>query len=225
MNNQSIAETLQEIWAQLPEGVRLVAVSKFHPAEMIQQAYDAGQRTFGESRVQELCAKAAVLPQDVDWHFIGHLQRNKVKDVVGRAHLIHSVDSLRLLQAIDREAEKADCTARCLLELHVAQEETKFGFSPEELLQLLGEGEWQMLRHMRLCGLMCMASNTDDERRISSDFRLARKTMDEAKRQFFADDDAFCELSMGMSHDWHLAVAEGSTLIRIGTQIFGERAY
>jgi len=218
-----IAERLREIWAELPEGVRLVAVSKFHPAEALQEAYDAGQRIFGESRVQELTAKRLALPADIKWHFIGHLQRNKVRQIAGFVSLIHSCDSVELLREIDRQGALAGRRIDCLLELHVAQEESKFGFSEEALTAFLEAGEWRSMQHVRICGLMCMASLTDDEAQIRREFRSARRCFEQARERYFAGSEAFCELSMGMSHDYALAVEEGSTLVRIGTSIFGER--
>jgi len=221
-----IAEKLREVKATLPEGVRLVAVSKYHPVEALQEAYRAGQRVFGESHVQELVAKEAVLPRDIEWHFIGHLQTNKVKYLAPFVSLIHAVDSLKLLREIDRQAERCGRPAiRCLLQLHVAREETKFGFTPDELRQMLDDGAWRELRHVTLAGLMCMATNTDDEQLIASEFALAKGMFDELKATYFPADSEFCELSMGMSGDYPLAVQHGSTLVRIGSMIFGERDY
>lgn len=222
-----IADEIHRITEALPPGVRLVAVSKFHPSEAIREAYAAGQRIFGESHAQELTRKHAELSElhDVEWHFIGHLQTNKVKAVVPYATLIHAIDSPRLLAEVSKQALKAGKVVRCLLQLHVAQEETKFGFSPAEACQYLEEGEWRSLEGIQLSGIMAMASNTDDTRRIRDDFHRVRNFFEEARRDFFADDDAFCELSMGMSDDWPIAVDEGSTLIRIGTRIFGARQY
>lgn len=220
-----IEERLKEVIRLLPEGVRLVAVSKFHPVEELMEAYEAGQRIFGENHAQELAAKAAVMPQDIQWHFIGHLQTNKVKQIVPFVSLIHSVDSLRLLREIDKQAKRAERCIDCLLQLHVAQEETKFGFAPEELLKMLEEGEWRSLDHVRLCGIMCMATNTDDVTEIRREFQLAHRTFDEAKQRFFKDDEHFCERSMGMSDDFPIAIEEGATLVRIGTRIFGQRIY
>lgn len=221
----SLSERLQDVWHDLPEGVRLVAVSKFHPVEQVMEAYDAGQRIFGENHAQELAAKAAVLPDDIEWHFIGHLQTNKVRMIAPYVSLIHSVDSLRLLREINKQAQKNGRLLRCLLQLHVAQEETKFGFTPEEVLQMLAEGEWKSLENIRLCGIMCMATNTDDTAQIHREFKLAHDTFLEAKQRFFANDDMFCEQSMGMSDDYPIAISEGATLVRIGTRIFGPRNY
>ena len=220
-----VIERINSIKQSLPEGVRLVAVSKYHPIEMIQEAYDGGQRIFGESHVQELVQKYEALPKDIEWHFIGHLQTNKVKYLAPYVSLIHAVDSKKLLREINKQAEKAGRTIRCLLELHVAQEESKYGFTPDELLALLNEGEWRQLTHVQICGLMTMATFTDDETQIRREFQLAKQTFDRAKAEYFHDEPSFCELSMGMSHDYPIAIEEGATLVRIGTMIFGERNY
>jgi hypothetical protein len=220
-----IAEALAEINSQLPAGVRLVAVSKFHPAEAITEAYAAGQRCFGESRVQEILEKQKTLPDDIVWHFIGHLQTNKVKQIVGRADMIESVDSPRLLALINKESLAKGVVTNVLLQVHVAREETKFGFFPEELAQYLEAGEWREMKNVRICGVMGMASNTDDEERVNADFAAIRQTFDDIKATYGADLPDFKEVSMGMSHDWKLAVKHGSTLVRIGSFIFGERDY
>lgn len=220
-----IAERIHALTSQLPQGVRLVAISKFHPAEAIAEAYAAGQRIFGESRVQELQAKHEALPKDIEWHFIGHLQTNKVKYIVPYVSLIHGIDSFRLLAEVDRQAERVGRTVGCLLQMHIAREETKFGFSFEECRQLLQEGEWRQLHHVRLCGMMGMATNTDNMQQVEEEFRSLATFFHEVKTTWFAADEAFCELSMGMSHDYPQAIAAGSTLIRVGTYIFGERNY
>lgn len=220
-----IGERIKEIRNELPEGVRLVAVSKFHPNEAIEEAYRAGQRIFGESKVQEMTAKYESLPKDIEWHFIGHLQTNKVKYIVPYVALIHGIDSYKLLAEVDKQAAKAGRRVNCLLQLHIAREETKFGFSFDECLQMLAEGQWRQLQHIRLCGLMGMATNTDNVEQIKEEFRSLSNFFREVKSTWFADDDAFCELSMGMSHDYHEAIAEGSTLVRVGSKIFGERIY
>ncbi|MBO4906709.1 MAG: YggS family pyridoxal phosphate-dependent enzyme [Bacteroidaceae bacterium] len=220
-----IADQIARITSELPANCRLVAVSKFHPAEALMEAYSAGQRIFGESHVQELQAKHEALPSDIEWHFIGHLQTNKVKYIAPYVSLIHAVDTPKLLQEIEKQGAKVGRRISCLLELHVAEEESKYGFSPEECLEYLASGEWRQLAHVQIAGLMCMATNTDDESRIDRDFELARHTFDEARNRFFPDDPAFCELSMGMSHDYKLALRHGATLVRIGTTIFGERVY
>ena len=220
-----IAERIHALTSQLPQGVRLVAISKFHPAEAIAEAYAAGQRLFGESRVQELQAKHEALPKDIEWHFIGHLQTNKVKYIVPYVSLIHGIDSFRLLAEVDRQAERVGRTVGCLLQMHIAREETKFGFSFEECRQLLQEGEWRQLHHVRLRGMMGMATNTDNMQQVEEEFRSLATFFHEVKTTWFAADGAFCELSMGMSHDYPQAIAAGSTLIRVGTYIFGERNY
>lgn len=220
-----IAENLGKILSEMPSGVRLVAVSKFHPAEAVMEAYDAGQRIFGESRVQELLAKEPVLPSDIQWHFIGHLQTNKVRQLVGHVSLIESVDSERLLDLIDRESEKAGVVSRVLMQVHVAREETKFGFYPEELLEYFSSRRFENLKATHICGIMGMASNTDDITRVRADFKAIADVF-----HAVADDGdlglrGFDILSMGMSGDWRIAVEEGANLIRIGTAIFGQRDY
>ena len=221
-----IAKNLQQMRAELPQGVRLVAVSKFHPAEAILEAYRAGQRLFGESKAQELQAKHEALPRDIEWHFIGHLQTNKVKYIVPYVALIHSIDSPHLLAEVDRQAAKAGrATVDCLLQVHIAAEETKFGFTPDECRQYLASGEWKPLEHVRLCGLMGMATNTDDMRQVRQEFQALATLFGEVRSEWFAQSPWFKELSMGMSHDYHEAIAAGSTLVRIGSHIFGERNY
>ena len=222
-----IAEEIRRITAQLPDGVRLVAVSKYHPAEAIREAYAAGQRIFGESHAQELQRKHMELSDELggmEWHFIGHLQTNKVKYISPYVSLIHSGDSPRLLAEINRQALRAGRVIPCLLQLHVAEEETKFGFTPDEAMAYLDSGEWQQLSGVQLAGVMAMATNTDDSARISADFHRARLFFEQAQARYFTP-ATFNELSMGMSDDWHIAIDCGSTLIRIGTQIFGHRQY
>ena len=222
---QSIAENITQIKAQLPEGVSLVAVSKYHPVKQLQEAYAAGQRIFGESHAQELVAKAPLMPDDVQWHFIGHLQRNKVRQIMPIVSLIHSVDSIRLLSTIDKEAARIERTVDVLLQLHVAQEEAKSGFAVEELMQLAENGEFQPFKHVRYRGLMAMATFTTDTALIASEFaRVASTYATLLEKQIFPGAD-FNQLSMGMSDDWHIAVEHGATLVRIGTQIFGPRQY
>lgn len=221
----SISENLRILKEEIPEGVQLVAVSKFHPAEALLEAYGAGQRCFGESRVQELLAKEKVLPEDIKWHFIGHLQTNKVKQLIGKTSLIESVDSERLLRLIDLESAKAGVLTRVLMQVHVAREETKFGFYPEELYDFFRARGFESLTNTHICGIMGMASNTDDVERVRSDFRSIAKIFHN-----IADDKelglrGFDSLSMGMSGDWPIAVEEGANIIRIGTSIFGEREY
>lgn len=221
----SIADNLKQVLAELPSGVRLVAVSKFHPNEAIEEAYHAGQRIFGESKVQEMTAKYESLPKDIEWHFIGHLQTNKIKYMIPYVSMIHGIDTYKLLAEVNKQAGKARRIVNCLLQIHVAQEETKFGFSPEECREMLEGGEWKQLTHVRICGMMGMASNTEDTEQIKSEFRLLNSLFQEFKATWFADSEAFTELSMGMSHDYHEAIASGSTLIRVGSKIFGERNY
>lgn len=220
-----IAEEIRKIHAELPAGVELVAVSKFHTADAVQEAYDAGQRIFGESRVQELLEKIPKLPEDIRWHFIGHLQTNKVRQIIGKTALIESIDSERLLDLIDKESEKAGVVTNVLLEVHVAREETKSGFLPEEILAYFNEGKFERLKATHICGLMGMASNTDDEKRVREDFASIAKLY----RQIAGNEGlglrGFDRLSMGMSGDWRLAVEEGSNIVRIGTAIFGHRNY
>ncbi len=221
----SIQTTLHEIQAELPSTTRLVAISKYHPAEMIKEAYDAGQRIFGESHVQELQQKVTLLPSDIEWHFIGHLQTNKVKYIAPYVSLIHAVDTFRLLQEIDKQGARCNRTIRVLLQLHLAQEDTKFGLTPNECDEMLQQGEWKQLEHVQICGIMCMASNVEDEEQIAREFQTGRQYFEHAKTTFFADNEAFKECSMGMSDDYHIAIANGSTLVRIGSKIFGPRVY
>lgn len=216
---------LNEVRATVKQGVELVVVSKFHPAALIKEAYDQGQRIFGESRVQELQTKHEVLPADIQWHFIGHLQPNKVKYIAPYISLIHAVDSYKLLAEINKQAAKHDRVIPCLLELHIAQEESKYGFTPEACTALLEDGAWRALKNVQIAGLMCMASNTPDMVQVRSEFHQARVYFDELKQRFFADDPHFCERSWGMSHDYDVAMDEGATLVRVGTAIFGEREY
>jgi pyridoxal phosphate enzyme (YggS family) len=217
-----IAERIQSVVASLPETARLVAVSKFNPAEAVLQAYNCGQRLFGESKVQELTGKYEVLPKDIEWHFIGHLQTNKVKYIAPFISLIQSVDSLKLLKEIDAQAKKVNRVIDCLLEIHVAQEETKYGFSIDELRELFRVRAFDVFENVNVVGLMGMASNTDDEVQIREEFRLLSDFYKEMKDSLAPQ---FRELSMGMSHDYHIAVEEGSTLVRVGSFIFGERVY
>ena len=220
-----VADNLRQVLAGLPQGVRLVAVSKFHPEEAILEAYGVGQRIFGESKVQEMSRKHDALPKDIEWHFIGHLQTNKVKYIAPYVSLIHGIDSYRLLSEVDKQGAKAGRTLDVLLQIHIAQEETKFGFTPDECRQLLADGAWKALAHVRICGLMGMASNTDDDAQVSREFEELHALFTEVKTAWFADAPAFKELSMGMSHDYPLAIRAGSTLVRVGTKIFGERDY
>lgn len=220
----SIAEKLNGIKSTLPKSVELVAVSKFHPIEVLREAYDAGQRIFGESRVQELMEKVPAMPKDTCWHFIGHLQTNKLKYLIGNVSLIESVDSLKLLEMIDSLSDKRGVITKVLLQLHVAAEESKFGFSPDELLEWFDARGFESLKATQICGLMGMATNTDDPERIAADFRLIADTRRKIL-EIAPDLRGFDVLSMGMSDDYLLAIAEGSTHVRIGSAIFGQRNY
>ena len=223
--NYDVKGNLRKVLGNLPDGVRLVAISKYHPNEYIQAAYDEGQRIFGESHEQELRQKHTSLPQDIQWHFIGHLQTNKVKYIAPYVTMIETVDSLKLLREIDKQAERCGRTIDVLLELHIAEEETKYGLTPDACRQLLADGEWRQLKHVRICGLMMMASFVDDEAQIRSEFRQGHELFDELKARYFADAPYFRERSWGMSHDYPIAVEEGSTMVRVGTTIFGPRVY
>ncbi|MDE5844122.1 MAG: YggS family pyridoxal phosphate-dependent enzyme [Muribaculaceae bacterium] len=207
-----------------PLNVKLVAVSKFHPAETVAEAYEAGQRVFGESRVDELLDKVGVLPDDIVWHFIGHLQTNKVRKLVGNVSMIESVDSERLLDLIDAESARKGVVTDVLLQLHVAKEETKFGFSPDELLDYFRARKFENLKATHLCGVMGMASNTDDVARIEEDFKLIADTRRKIL-EIAPDLQRFDIISMGMSSDYQLAIKNGATHVRIGTDIFGSRQY
>ncbi len=214
-------QKIEELSRRLPGGVRLVAVSKFHPVEAIESAYSAGQRIFGESRAQELVVKVPALPADIEWHFIGHLQTNKVKTVVPLVHTIQSIDSLKLLRTVDAEAKRIGRSVEVLLQVHVAAEETKFGFSPEELLEVAAEAA--AMTGAKVTGVMGMASNTDDETRVAKDFAAIKACFDALAKGAFKNNPAFRNISMGMSGDWQLAVEKGSNMVRIGSDIFGER--
>ena len=216
---------LREVLGNLPAGVRLVAISKFHPNEYIEAAYAEGQRIFGESHEQELAKKVETLPKDIEWHFIGHLQTNKVKYIAPYIAMVEAVDSLKLLKEINKQAAKHDRVVKVLLELHIAEEETKYGLTLDACRQLLEAGEWRELKNVQICGLMMMASHTDDTAQIEQEFDIAAHFFDEVKARYFADDAAFCERSWGMSHDYQIAVKHGSTMVRVGTTIFGPRVY
>lgn len=221
----SVAKNLDRIKSQLLENVTLVAVSKFHPKEALEEAYNAGQRIFGESRVQELDGKAKDLPSDIQWHLIGHLQTNKVKFIVPYIDTIQSIDSWKILFEINKYAEQAGRKIKCLLEIKIAQEDSKFGLSFDDCRALLRDQNWKALQYVRICGLMGMASLTDNEVQIRKEFKSLKSFSDELKSSFFSDNPEFCEISMGMSHDYKIAVEEGATIVRVGTSIFGEREY
>lgn len=221
----NVKENLHEVLGTLRDGVQLVAISKYHPADYIMAAYEEGQRVFGESHEQEIREKHEALPKDIEWHFIGHLQTNKVKYIVPYISMIEAVDSLKLLREIEKQAAKYNRVVRVLLELHIAEEATKYGLSLDDCRQLLADGEWRNMSHVRICGLMMMASNTDDDARIAGEFQTAERFFYDMKSDFFADDPEFCERSWGMSDDYLLAQQYGSTMVRIGTRVFGPRVY
>lgn len=220
-----VAEEIIKLREEITEGISLVAVSKFHPASMIREAYDVGQRLFGESRVQELLEKIPLLPEDIEWHFIGHLQTNKVRQLIGKVALIESVDSEKLLALIDSESRKAGVVTNVLMQVHVAAEETKFGFLPEELMSYFKDKRFENLTNTHICGVMGMASNTSDMSRVRADFAEIRRIFREISEDNSLGLRGFDRVSMGMSHDWRIAVEEGSTSVRIGSLIFGEREY
>ena len=223
--NVDVAKNLHEVLGNLPEDVRLVAISKYHPNEYIEAAYAEGQRVFGESHEQELSKKMATLPKDIKWHFIGHLHTNKVKYIAPYITMIEAVDSLKLLKEINKQAAKHNRVINVLLELHIAQEATKYGFTLDACRELLEDGEWREMNNVRICGLMMMASFTDNEEQIRKEFMTAADFFDEIKNRYFAADDSFCERSWGMSDDYKIAVQCRSTMVRVGTTIFGERVY
>lgn len=221
----SIAENIDRIKSSLPAHVKLVAVSKTKPAENILEAYHYGHKVFGENKAQELAGKYEMLPKDIEWHFIGHLQTNKIKYIIPFVHLIHGVDSFKLLKSIDSEARKAGRMVSCLFQFHIAEEETKFGLSREEALEMLNSQEYQSLKNIVIAGVMGMATFTDNEQQIRKEFATLRTYFELLKREYFAEAPAFKEISMGMSGDYLIAIEEGSTMVRIGSNIFGERSY
>lgn len=220
-----ITENIEKIKATVPANARLIAVSKTKPVEDLQEAYAAGQRLFGENKALEMRDKHAVLPNDIEWHFIGHLQTNKIKYIMPFVSLIHSIDSLNLLKAVDKEASKQGRVVDCLLQFHVASEETKFGLSMNEAEDLLESEDYKSMKNIRIVGVMGMATNTPDEDLIRKEFRQLKQIHTDLKKRYFADEDSFKELSMGMSHDYMIALEEGSTLVRVGSSIFGARQY
>ena len=220
-----VKQNLRQVLGDLPEGVRLVAISKYHPNEYIMAAYEEGQRIFGESHEQELRQKVESLPRDIEWHFIGHLQTNKVKYIAPYISMIEAVDSLKLLKEIDKQAARNNRVIKVLFELHIAEEETKYGLTLDACRQLLEGGEWRALQHVEICGLMMMASYVEDTAQIRHEMTLAADFFDEVKAKYFSDADTFCERSWGMSHDYHIATQCRSTMVRVGTTIFGPRVY
>lgn len=219
----SIKSNIKKLTESVHSEVKIVAVSKFHSTDEIMEAYEAGQRIFGESRVQELVQKNEELPKDIEWHFVGGLQRNKVKQIAPFISLIHSVDSERLMREVNKQAAANNRTISCLLQIHVAEEDTKSGFTPDECLQFLSEGVFKEYTHVKLVGMMGMATFTDDKDKVRNEFQQLKQLFDKVKSQYFANDSDFKEISMGMTGDYPTAIEEGSTMIRVGTLIFGER--
>jgi pyridoxal phosphate enzyme (YggS family) len=220
---RDIASNIISLRQQIPSSVRLVAVSKTKSASEILEAYNTGHRIFGENRVQELISKKELLPLDVEWHYIGHLQSNKVRYIAPFISMIQSVDTYRLLKIINNEASKIDRVIDCLLQFHIAMEETKFGFSMEEVNGMLGSEDFQQLRHVKICGVMGMATFTDITHQVRDEFKMLFNYFTEMKAVYFSDQPSFKEISMGMSGDFRIAIEEGSTIVRIGSIIFGER--
>lgn len=221
----SIQENLKSILNSLDGKAKLVAVSKTKPEEDISEAYQAGQRIFGENKAQELQRKAEHLPKDIEWHMIGHLQRNKVKYIAPHVSLIHSVDSLRLLEEINKRAQQNGRTIQVLLQIHIAKESSKFGFDESEVEELLANPKLEDLKNIQIVGLMGMATNTDNISTIENEFTSLKQLFDKIKGSHFKADNAFEEISMGMSNDYELAIKNGSTMVRIGSSIFGARNY
>lgn len=219
----SIQSNLAAVKSQLPATVTLVAVSKTKPNEDVMQAYEAGQRVFGENKVQELVGKYEALPKDIQWHMIGHLQRNKVKYIAPFVHLVHGVDSFKLLKELNKEGVKNDRVINCLLQFHIADEETKFGLDMQEATEMLNSQEYAALTHVNIMGVMGMATFTEDEAKVAKEFRNLKAIFDKLKADYFSQKPDFKEISMGMSGDYLLAVQEGSTMVRVGSSIFGSR--
>ena len=220
-----VAKNLHEVLDTLPDGVKLVAISKFHPKEYIEAAYREGQRIFGESHEQELAGKVQSLPKDIEWHFIGHLQTNKVKYIAPYISMIEAVDTVKLLKEINKQAAKHNRVINVLLELHIAEEESKYGFTPDACREFLKSGEWRELKNVHISGLMMMASNVEDKDQIRKEMTFASNLFDELKATYFSDDPEFKDRSWGMSHDYPIAVECHSTMVRVGTAIFGPRVY
>ena len=220
-----IKENLEKIRATVPEGVTLVAVSKTKPISDLQEAYDAGQRVFGENYPQEMRDKHEVLPTDIQWHFIGHLQTNKIKYIIPFVTLIHSIDTANLLEAVNKEAKKHDRVVDCLLQFHIALEETKFGLDLSEARELLDSEAFKTMENVRICGVMGMGTFTDDMEEVRKEFKHLKSIFDSLKQDYFAEQPQFKEISMGMSEDYPIAIEEGATLIRVGSKIFGPRVY
>lgn len=221
----SIADNLRQIKELIPQNVKLIAVSKTMPMEMIQEAYDEGQRVFGENKPQELRDKYEVMAKDIQWHLIGHLQTNKVKYIAPFVHLIHSVDSIKLLSEINKEAIKNNRIINCLLQIDIAHEDTKFGLLEEEAKDLLLNDEYKSMKNIKICGVMGIGSITDDENQTRKEFKNLKEIFTHLKDEFFKNDISFCEISMGMSSDFFIAIEEGTTMVRVGSSIFGARNY
>ena len=219
----SINEQINSFLQEIPEAVKLVAVSKTKPLDAIQKAYDGGYRIFGENKVQELVAKQPELPNDIEWHFVGHLQSNKVKYIASFVSLMHAVDSLKLLKEINKQALKNKRTIHCLLQFHIATEQSKFGLNLEEAQNILRSEEYQQFENIQISGVMGMATFTNDQEQVRQEFRQLKSFFGQLKKEFFTNDLNFKEISMGMTGDYKIAIEEGSTMIRIGTAIFGER--
>ena len=220
-----IKQNIEDIKSMLSKHVKLVAVSKTKPNEAILEAYNSGHKIFGENKVQELLKKHEELPKDIEWHFIGHLQTNKVKYIAPFVHLIHGIDSFKLLKEVNKEAVKNKRVIPCLLQFHIAREETKSGLSLETARQILNSAEFKLMENIKISGVMGMATFTDDEKQITSEFRMLRNIFDTLKNEYFFGSESFCEISMGMSDDFLLALNEGSTIIRVGGKVFGLRNY
>ena len=225
LTEKEISARLIETRNRLPQSVQLVAVSKTHPASAIQAAYNAGQRLFGENKVQEMTAKQSELPKDIEWHFIGHVQKNKIRIMAPYVSVIQGIDSFEALAEVDRQAKKCGRTIRCLLQIHVAREESKFGFTPDAVRQMLAEGQWQILDNVQIAGVMGMATNTDDQSQVLQEFQTLVSLFNEFKSRWFASDPEFRIISAGMSDDHDLAIQAGSNMVRIGSAIFGHRDY
>ena len=221
----TIAENIIHIRKQLPEHVKLVAVSKFKPESDLLQAYEAGQRIFGENKAQEMTEKHEHLPKDIEWHFIGHLQTNKIKYIIPYVYCIHSIDSAKLLAEVEKHAAKHERCVRCLLQFHIATEESKFGFSYEEAVEMLESADFASWKHVEICGVMGMATNTENTDLIRSEFHTLKNYFNNLKSKYFQQQESFKEISMGMTGDYPIAIEEGSTLVRIGSAIFGARNY
>lgn len=221
----TVAERFEQVQQYIPDNVRLIAVTKTHPVDVIQASYDYGHRHFGENKVQELLAKKELLPSDIVWHMIGHLQSNKVKQIASFVGLIHGVDSFKLLQTIDKEGKKNQRIIPCLLQVHIAEESTKFGFSPLELKELLLSKQMDEFKNVEIRGLMGMATFTEDKGQVRREFKMLKSLFTEIKQNWYSKVPHFNEISMGMSDDYQIAIEEGATMVRVGSALFGERDY